>query len=88
MKIKFCLKEISKYVIKKYFYNILLMEQTNENVIKKERKQIEKRAPWRWNEDGTYNSKPISESYFKDYYRKNSSHHVECDFCKKIYSFC
>ena len=59
------------------------MEQTNEPIIKKERKQMARRAPWRWNEDGTYNHKPNSESYFRDYYRKNASHRVNCTFCNK-----
>ena len=59
------------------------MEQTDETIIKKERKQIAKTALWRYNEDGTYNNKPLSESYFRDYYRKNASHHVNCNCCNK-----
>jgi hypothetical protein len=47
---------IESFVLKKYFSNIVLMEQTNETIIKKER-----RAAWRWGEDGKYNHKPNSE---------------------------
>ena len=63
------------------------MEQTNEPIIKKERKQMERKALWRWNEDGTYNNKPTSESYFRDYYRRKASHHVNCSFCNKSVVF-
>ena len=63
------------------------MEQTNEPIIKKERTQIERQALWRWNEDGTYNNKPTSESYFRDYYRQNASHHINCSFCNKSVVF-
>ena len=60
------------------------MEQTNEPKVDK---RTIRRAPWRWNEDGTYNHKPTSESYFRDYYRKNASHHVNCTFCNKSVVF-
>ena len=46
------------------------MEQTNEAIIKKERKQMTRRALWIYREDGTYNNNPISETYYKDYYRE------------------
>jgi len=36
IKIKIIIFKI--FVLKKYFYNIILMEQTNEPIIKKERK--------------------------------------------------
>ena len=41
------------------------------------------RAVWRYRSDGTYNNKPLSESYFRDYYREKLSHKVECKFCKR-----
>ena len=63
------------------------MEQTNETTFKKERKPRERKALWRWNEDGTYNHKPTSESYFRDYYRRTASHHVNCSFCNKSVVF-
>ena len=59
------------------------MEQTNEPIIKKERKQMERKALWRWNEDGSYNHKPTSESYFRDYYREKCSIQVECPLCNR-----
>ena len=58
------------------------MEQTNEPIIKKERK-----AAWRYNIDGTCNNKPSSESYFRDYYRRKASHHINCSFCNKSVVF-
>ena len=39
---------------------------------------------WRWNEDGTYNNKPSSPTYFNEYYHKNLSIKVECPYCKKL----
>ena len=44
-------------------------------------KQKERKAAWRYNEDGTYNSKPISESYFRDYYREKLGIKVQCPLC-------
>ena len=52
------------------------MEQTNGPIIKKERT-----AAWRYNEDGTYNNKPSSESYFIDYYREKLAIKVQCPLC-------
>ena len=39
-------------------------------------------ALWRYNEDGTYNNKPISESYFHDYHKAHLAI-VECEFCHR-----
>ena len=52
------------------------MEQTNEPIIKKERK-----AAWRWGEGGKYNNKPTSEAYFRDYYREKLAIKVQCPLC-------
>ena len=46
-------------------------------------KGTEKSAFWRYREDGTYDNKPLSESYFRDYYREKLSHKSECKYCKK-----
>jgi hypothetical protein len=54
------------------------MSDTIEEPIKKER---EKRAPWRYGEDGSYNNKPISETYFRDYYREKIACKVICELC-------
>ena len=35
----------------------------------KTRNIMERRAPWRYREDGTYNNSLISESYYRDYYK-------------------
>ena len=59
------------------------MEQTNEPTTKNERQPRAISAAWRHNEDGTYNHKPTSESYFRDYYRRKASHHINCSFCNK-----
>ena len=43
-----------------------------------------KSAFWRYREDGTYNNNPISESYYRDYYKEHlSAIYVECPYCKK-----
>ena len=60
------------------------MEQTNEPIKKK---TIENTARGRYNKDGTYNHKPISESYFRDYYRNTASYHINCSFCNKSVVF-
>jgi len=57
------------------------MSDTIEEPIKKERA---KRAPWRYNEDGSYNNKPISKTYFRDYYHEKIACKVECDLCGRI----
>jgi len=39
-----------------------------------------RRAPWRYNEDGTYNKKPIDPDYFKRYYEaKTKGVRVKCE---------
>ena len=38
-------------------------------------------AIWRRSEDGKYNNNPISETYFKDYYREKLAIKVQCRFC-------
>ena len=50
----------------------------------KVRKPTEKRALWRYSEDGKYNNKPLSEAYFRNYYGDHlKSIYVECPHCKK-----
>ena len=57
------------------------MEQANEPKIDK---ITIKRALWRYNEDGTYNNKPISPTYFRDYYNEKWAIKVECPLCGKF----
>jgi hypothetical protein len=40
-----------------------------------------KRAIWRYNDDGTYDKKPLVENYFNDYYHKKLGIKVVCEFC-------
>ena len=44
-----------------------------------------RKAPYRYLADGTYDNKPLSPSYFKDYYRKTRKPH-ECPYCHAILS--
>ena len=53
-----------------------------EKVMTKPKQVRAKRAIWRYGEDETYNNKPISESYFRDYYHEKISMKTECKFCK------
>ena len=54
-----------------------------EVVVKPKQVRI-KRAIWRYNEDGTYNKNPLSETYYKDYYVERVKHvYIECPYCKK-----
>lgn len=41
-------------------------------------------ALWRLGEDGKYNNKPLSESYFRDYYHNKIKATVECVYCHKM----
>jgi hypothetical protein len=43
------------------------------------------RAPHRYLPDGTYDKKPLSPTYFKDYWQKTKEP-VECPHCKLIFS--
>ena len=40
----------------------------------------------RFNEDGTYNSKPIDPQYFKNYYQKHLKQPFQCPDCKRMIS--
>ena len=55
--------------------------RTQNNKLKKEKVR---KAEWRYNEDGTYNNKPISNTYFRDYYGEKIACKVECDLCGRM----
>ena len=57
------------------------MSENEEQQIKKEKVR---KAEWRYNEDGTYNNKPISNTYFRDYYREKIACKVECVLCGRM----
>ena len=58
---------------------------SDERVLVEKPKQIRiKRAIWRYNEDGTYNIKPLDETYFNNYYHEKLGVKVECPYCKKF----
>ena len=40
----------------------------------------------RWNEDGTYNSKPLDPQYFKKYFQKHLKQPFQCPDCKRMIS--
>ena len=44
-----------------------------------------RKAPYRYLPDGTYDNKPLSPSYFRDYYRKTRKPH-ECPYCHAVLS--
>ena len=60
-------------------------ENTDETIpeIKVERPR-KIRAPHRYREDGTYDSKPLSPTYFKEYWEKTKSQ-VQCEHCKVVF---
>ena len=42
-----------------------------------------KRAIWRYSDDGTYDKKPLAETYDKTYYLEHVKHvYIECPYCK------
>ena len=53
-------------------------------VVVKPKQVRTKRAIWRYNEDGTYDKKPLADTYFKDYYGEHlRAIYIECPHCKK-----
>ena len=42
-----------------------------------------RKAPYRYLPDGTYDNKPLSPTYFRDYYRKTRRPH-ECPYCHAV----
>ena len=42
------------------------------------------KVSWRLGEDGKYNNKPLSVTYFKDYYHNKIKAKVECEYCHKM----
>ena len=62
------------------------MEQTVENPIKEIQPVYmlrRVRAPERYLPDGTYNSKPLSPTYSRDYYHRTKAE-SQCEFCQKV----
>jgi hypothetical protein len=63
--------------------------ENNENSLSDEVKQtktrkiMERRAPWRYREDGTYNNNPLSGTYFRDYYHDKLSIKKQCELCNR-----
>ena len=53
-------------------------------VVVKPKQVRTKRAIWRYNDDGTYNKNPLSETYYKDYYLERVKHvYIQCPYCNK-----
>ena len=42
-----------------------------------------RKAPYRYLPDGTYDNKPLSPTYFRDYYRRTRKPH-ECEYCHTV----
>ena len=40
-----------------------------------------KRAPWRYNDDGTYNKRPTDDSYYRTYYKEHTCQRIQCEVC-------
>jgi len=68
--------------------NIILNNEIKPKRKYKERKdkgmKRDIRVPWRHKPDGTYDNNPISESYFKDYYRDKLSIKICCPICNSM----
>ena len=59
------------------------MEHSDNVEIKIVNKRI--KAPERYLPDGSYNTKPLSPTYFKDYYQKTKSD-VTCEHCYCVFN--
>ena len=57
------------------------MAELKEPKIRNMRKES---AAWRYNEDGTYNNKPSSPTYFIDYYHKKLAVKIACPLCDTV----
>ena len=57
----------------------------DEPVVVVKPKQVRtKRAIWRYGDDGNNNNNPLSEAYFRDYYKEHlRAIYIECPHCKK-----
>ena len=55
----------------------------DENVNKKTKVSGKKRALWRYNEDGTYNWKPLDPDYNKKYYEEHGKTKWTCPLCNR-----
>ena len=61
-------------------------ENTDETIPEiKVRRRMKIRAPYRYLPDGTYDNKPLSPTYFKEYWQKTKSQ-VQCEHCKVVFS--
>ena len=68
-----------------YIDTMQSLEHTSNIEETQKPKQVRpKRAAWRYNEDGTYNNRPLAEDYFNKYYHEKLAVKVECPHCKKF----
>ena len=63
--------------------NVEINSSDNQIEPTKTRKIMERRASWRYRDDGTYNNNPLSGTYFRDYYRDKLSIKKECELCNR-----
>ncbi len=61
-------------------------ENTDDTIPEiKVRRQTKIRAPHRYLPDGTYDNKPLSPTYFKDYWERTKSP-AQCEHCMNVFS--
>ena len=58
-------------------------ESTVEMIVDVKVSKKTRKAPYRYLPDGTYDNKPLSPTYFRDYYRKTRKPH-ECPYCHVV----
>ena len=59
-------------------------QESTVEIIVEENKDVKiRKAPYRYLPDGTYDNKPLSPTYFRDYYRKTRKPH-ECPYCHVV----
>lgn len=57
---------------------------TTETTVKEKQKR-KIRAPHRYLPDGTYDNKPLSKTYFRDYWQKTKAP-IECEHCGVVFA--
>jgi len=71
--------------LNKYFY-VYVMDSSNQMEVEVKPKLVRPRtALYRYKEDGTYDKRPLSKTYFKDYYEAHKET-VTCGHCKMSFT--
>lgn len=63
------------------FFQDMVNELYEEPITQTSEEEPKQTTSSRWNEDGTYNSKPLDKNYFKNYYQNKLACKIDCPDC-------